>query len=72
MIDERGKYVLRTVKRSELDLPHFHALRHGAAMACEDLEEARDPLRHKNSTVTAIVYRAHFSDKASRAAARSA
>jgi integrase len=63
VLDERGECVLRNVKRRELDLPHFHALRHGAAMACEDLEEARDLLRHKNSTVTAIVYRAHFSDR---------
>jgi integrase len=63
VVDERGQYVLRKVKRRELDLPHFHALRHGAATACEDLEEARDLLRHKNSTVTAIVYRTHFSDK---------
>jgi integrase len=63
VLDDAGQYVLRKVKRREMNLPHFHALRHGAAMACEDLEEARDLLRHKNSTVTAVVYRAHFSDK---------
>ena len=44
-------------------LPDFHALRHGAAMDCDDAEEARDLLRHKNSNVTRAVYRAHFSDK---------
>ena len=44
-------------------LPDFHALRHGAAMECEDAEEARDLLRHKNSNVTRAIYRAHFSDK---------
>lgn len=34
-----------------------------AAMDCEDVEEARDPLRHKDSVVTARIYRRHFSDK---------
>jgi integrase len=57
-------YVLRKAKRSELPpLPDFHALRHGAAMDCDDAEEARDLLRHKNSNVTRYVYRAHFSEK---------
>jgi hypothetical protein len=51
------------VKRRELRLPDFHALRHGAAMECEDAEEARDLLRHKNSNVTRAVYRAHFGDR---------
>jgi hypothetical protein len=32
-------------------------------MDCEDAEEARDLLRHKNSNVTRIVYRAHFGDR---------
>lgn len=63
VVDQRGRLVPRNVKRRELDLPDFHALRHTAAMACEDLEEARDLLRHKNSTVTAQVYRAHFGDR---------
>ena len=50
------------MKRRNLDLPHFHSLRHSAAMDCEDAEEARDLLRHKNSNVTRAVYRAHFGD----------
>ena len=29
-------------------------------MSCDDLEEARDLLRHKDTTVTAKVYRARF------------
>lgn len=58
-----GKYVLNGKPRRELRLPHFHSLRHTAAMSCGDVEEARDLLRHKNSTVTAKVYRAHFSDQ---------
>jgi hypothetical protein len=44
-------------------LPDFDALRHTAAMDCEDAEEARDLLRHKNSNVTRIVTRAHFGDR---------
>jgi hypothetical protein len=32
-------------------------------MSCGDVGEARDLLRHKNSNVTASVYRAHFGDK---------
>jgi hypothetical protein len=32
-------------------------------MDCEDAEEARDLLRHKNSNVTRIVYRTHFGDR---------
>ena len=32
-------------------------------MSCDDVEEARDLLRHKNSNVTASIYRAHFSDR---------
>jgi integrase len=63
VVDERGEYVRRDVKRRELRLPDFHALRHGAAMDCEDAEEARDLLRHKNSNVTRFVYRAHFADR---------
>ena len=49
--------------RRALNLPDFHALRHTAAMDCDDAEEARDLLRHKNSNVTRAVYRAHFSDR---------
>jgi integrase len=55
--------VLANVKRRELRLPDFHALRHGAAMDCDDAEEARDLLRHKNSNVTCAIYRAHFGDR---------
>lgn len=62
-VDPKGKFIPRLVKRSELDLPNFHALRHGAAMSCDDAEEARDLLRHKNSNVTRAIYRAHFDDK---------
>ena len=51
------------MKRRDLRLPDFHALRHGAAMDCDDAEEARDLLRHKNSNVTRAVYRAHFGDR---------
>jgi integrase len=63
VVDERGEFVRRDVKRRELRLPTFHALRHGAAMDCDDAEEARDLLRHKNSNVTRAVYRAHFGDR---------
>jgi integrase len=63
VIDARGRYIASRVKRRELDLPTFHALRHGAAMDCDDAEEARDLLRHKNSNVTRAIYRAHFDDR---------
>ena len=63
VVDERGAYVRRDVKRRELRLPTFHSLRHGAAMDCDDAEQARDLLRHKNSNVTRAVYRAHFDDR---------
>ena len=63
VVDDDGSYVLAKVKRSELRLPTFHALRHGAAMDCDDAEEARDLLRHKNSNVTRAIYRAHFGDR---------
>jgi integrase len=63
VVDEAGRFVRRNVKRRELDLPDFHALRHGAAMSCDDAEEARDLLRHKNSNVTRAIYRAHFDDR---------
>ena len=63
VVDTRGRYVLRRVPRRQLPaLPDFHALRHTAAMDCEDAEEARDLLRHKNSNVTRAIYRAQFSD----------
>ena len=68
VVDADGGFVLAKVKRRDLKrrglgLPDFHALRHGAAMDCEDAEEARDLLRHKNSNVTRAVYRAHFGDR---------
>ena len=63
VVDEDGEYVRREVKRASCGCPTFHALRHGAAMDCEDAEEARDLLRHKNSNVTRAVYRAHFGDR---------
>jgi integrase len=64
VVDAEGRYVPRRVPRRELPpLPDFHALRHSAAMECEDAEEARDLLRHRNSNVTRAVYRAHFSDR---------
>jgi integrase len=63
VVDEHGEYLRRKVKRRQLRLPDFHALRHGAAMDCDDAEEARDLLRHKNSNVTRAIYRAHFGDR---------
>jgi integrase len=63
VVDESGDFVPRDVKRRDLRLPDFHALRHGAAMDCDDAEEARDLLRHKNSNVTRAIYRAHFGDR---------
>jgi hypothetical protein len=63
VVDEEGSYVPRNVKRRERRLPDFHALRHGAAMDCDDAEEARDLLRQKNSNVTRAIYRAHFGDR---------
>ena len=62
VVSKRGDYVLADVKRRDLRLPHFHSMRHGAAMDCDDAEEACDLLRHKNSNVTRAIYRAHFSD----------
>jgi hypothetical protein len=32
-------------------------------MDCDDAEQARDLLRHKNSNVTRAIYRAHFDDR---------
>lgn len=64
VVDEAGQYVPHGIARRELPpLPDFHALRHTAAMDCDDAEEARDLLRHKNSNVTRAVYRAHFSQR---------
>lgn len=64
VVDEKGRYVLLRAKRKDLPpLPDFHALRHTAAMDCEDAEEARDLLRHKNSNVTRAIYRGHFNDR---------
>jgi hypothetical protein len=53
----------RPQRRPPLPLPDFHAIRHAAAIDCEDAEEAADLLRHRNSTVTRAVYRAHFRDR---------
>jgi integrase len=65
VVDVDGEFRPRRVRRRELDppLPDFHSIRHAAAMACGDVEEARDLLRHKNSGVTQAVYRAHFGDQ---------
>jgi integrase len=64
VVDDDGGYVLRDVPRKELPpLPDFDALRHTAAMDCDDAEEARDLLRHSNSNVTRAIYRAHFDDR---------
>ena len=64
VVDDHGAHMRRKVPRRELSpLPDFHALRHTAAMDCDDAEEARDLLRHKNSNVTRAIYRAHFSSK---------
>jgi integrase len=63
VVDQKGRYVLRRAKRKDLPpLPDFHALRHTAAMDCDDAEETRDLLRHKNSNVTRAIYRGHFND----------
>jgi integrase len=63
-VDDRGKYVPNKKRRRDLPaLPDFHALRHAAAMACEDSEEAKDLLRHKNTTTTDKVYRNHFNNR---------
>jgi hypothetical protein len=40
VIGQDGGYMLAAVKRRELRLPDFHALRHGAALDCDDAEEA--------------------------------
>jgi integrase len=64
VVDADGRFVLRRVPRRKLPpLPDFHALRHGAAMDCDDAEEARDLLRHRNSNTTRAIYRAHFDDR---------
>jgi len=63
VVNTKGRYVLNDVPRKHLNLPHFHSLRHGAAMDCDDAEEARDLLRHKNTNVTNQVYRPHFSER---------
>lgn len=63
VVGKDGDFIRGDVPRKELRLPHFHSLRHGAAMECDDAEEARDLLRHKNSNVTRAVYRAHFNEK---------
>jgi integrase len=63
-VDDAGDFKLGRTRRRDLPpLPDFHALRHGAAMDCDDAEEARDLLRHRNSNVTRTIYRAHFDDR---------
>jgi hypothetical protein len=48
----KGKYVLRRAKRKGLPpMPDFNALGHTPATECEDAEEARELLRHKDSNV---------------------
>lgn len=66
--DTQQWYVLNGKKRRDLKregstLPDFHAMRHGAAMECDDADEARDLLRHKNTNVMNAVYRKHFTTK---------
>lgn len=62
VVDQKGRYVLRRAKRKDLPpLSDFEALRHTAAMDCEDAEEARD-LRQKDSNVTRTIYRGHLND----------
>jgi hypothetical protein len=56
VVGEAGDYGPRKVGRRGLWLPTFHALRHGAAMDCDDAEEARYLLRHRNSNVTRAIY----------------
>jgi integrase len=64
VVDRQGDFTPnRTPRRRLPPLPDFHALRHAAAMVCDDAEEARDLLRHRNSNVTRAIYRAHFSDQ---------
>jgi hypothetical protein len=63
VVDERGEFVPPARQPPRTDLPDFHALRHTAAIDCDDAEEGRDLLRQKNSNVTRAVYRAHFSDR---------
>jgi integrase len=64
VVGERGEFVRRDVPRRQLPpLPDVHALRHTAAMDCDDAEEARDLLRHRNSNVTRAIYRSHFDDR---------
>ena len=62
-VDADGEFIRNNVPRKDLRLPTFHSLRHGAAMACDDLEEARDLLRHKDVIVTGRIYRNHFDNK---------
>jgi hypothetical protein len=53
----------RDVKRREQRLPDVHALRRGAAMDCDDVEEASDLPRHKDSDATSAIYRVHRGDR---------
>ena len=62
----RRRWRLRPARRPRSELPRCRTstrLRHAAAMDCDDAEEARDLLRHKNSNVTRAIYRAHFDDR---------
>jgi integrase len=59
----RGEYVRNDVDRKDLRLPTFHGIRHAVAMGCDTLAQARDICRHADETVTAKVYRKHFTSK---------
>jgi integrase len=64
VVNVKGGYVPTKINRRDLPpLPDFYALRHTAAMDCDDAAEARDLLRHKNSNVTRAIYRGHFDDR---------
>jgi integrase len=69
VVGDDGGFVRNGTPRKELRLPHFHSLRHGAAMECDDAEEACDLLRHKNSNVTRAIYRGALRRQAPRVAA---
>jgi hypothetical protein len=56
LTDDDGAFVVRRIPRDLPPLPDFHALRHTAAMDCEDAEEAviccdtATPMSHERST----------------------
>jgi hypothetical protein len=46
-VDGKGRCVPSGKRRRDLPpLPDFHAMRHTVAEDCDDVEEARDLLRH--------------------------